>query len=289
MKFLLSFVFFLVIVNLIIASESPDTIILKSGKSLHLDISEVNTKGIKLSDGQYCLYRFISIIQTNDKSIINELKRELPRIEISKDLDGVFIINFKEINFEIRKTKPINYLNNQRQKSKNIFIKLEYYASIESSLLFNSKKYINVVKQKSVSDIYPISLYFSGLGYIADKLALELKPGVVFGGEYYTGVECGFYLRYYFNEQNYYISLGYNFHDNFETGHSKLVSDFATDESIDYLAFKIAYNPKYYFILTLGYYHPLDEFSYYSISDIFEDSYKITFNHMVKLGFEFSF
>jgi len=289
MKFLLSFVFLLVIVNLIIASEGPDTIILKSSRSLPLDISEVNNLGVKLSDGQFCLYKFISIIQTNDKSIINEIKRELPHIEISKGLNGVYVLDFNEIIFEIRNTNPIKYLNNQRQNSKNIFIKLEYYASIESSLLNNSKKYINILKEKLVSDIYPISLYFSGLGYITNNLALELKPGIVFGGEYYTGIELGFYLRYYLNEQKYYIGLGYNIHDNFESGHSKSVSDWATDESVDYIAFKIAYNPKYYFVFTLGYYHPLDKFSYYSISDVLGDSYKITFNHMVKVGFEFSF
>ncbi|MCB9209590.1 MAG: hypothetical protein H6609_09425 [Ignavibacteriales bacterium] len=285
MKSLLSFLFLIGFSNLIISSESSDTIILKRGISLSLNISEVHNLGIKFSDGQFCYYRFISIIQTNNSTIVNKVKQELPQIEIRKDLRGVFTLDFNKIIFKTKKLNSIKHLSNQNSK-KNVTV--EYYACIESSLLFNTKSYFNVIKEEKVSDIYPVSFYISAQGIIKNIVVLELKPGIVFGGEYYTGVELGFYLGIYFNEQKYYLGLGYNMHDNFENGPSKSTSKWGTSESIDYMAIKIAYKPKYYWKITLGYYNPIDNFSYYSRPDVFTVSNKITFNHLLKLGFELS-
>ena len=177
----------------------------------------------------------------------------------------------------------------QLQNPKPLKINYEFNFSIESSILYSTKNYTNIEKEESFSDIYPISLYFSGLIYFYDNLAFEFKPGLVFGGEYYTGLEYGFYLRYYIDDQRYYASFGFNIHDNGGVGHGTAISVTSTDESINYLALKIAYKPKTYFAFTLGYYHPLEDYPYFSISDVFGDSYIGNLNNIVKLGFEFSF
>lgn len=177
----------------------------------------------------------------------------------------------------------------QWQNINNKEVKFEFNTSLESTLLLGEKNFNNIIKKISYSDIYPVSLYLAGLIYFTENFASELKTGLVFGGDYYSGIEYGAFLRYYLFDQKYYTSLGIIVHQNFGVGHGTMISVSSTSESVNYLGLKIAYKPKTYFAFTLGYYYPLSYYPLFTISEANADSYTVGLENVVKLGFEFSF
>ncbi len=183
----------------------------------------------------------------------------------------------------------VNYqIYSQLKDSKKLKIDYEYNISVEGSILYSTKKFTKIQKNENFSDFYPIGFYISGLMFIEKNIAFEFKPGIVIGGEYYSGFEYSFNMRYYLFDKKYYTGIGINIHDNFGAAHGTAVSTWATDEAVTYLGLKIAYKPKSFFSFTLSYFLPLEKYDYYSISDYFGDSYIVEVNHIAKLGFEFS-
>ncbi len=53
-----------------------------------------------------------------------------------------------------------------------------------------------------------------------DNLALEFRPGIIYdeGEDFYTGIECAFYIRYLFTTSKMYFVGGVNIHNNMGGG-----------------------------------------------------------------------
>lgn len=97
----------------IFAAENQEMITLKTGQSYSLSVSEANDWGIKLSNDQYCMYKHISNIYTDDSLIVNQIKEFLPGVEVTKNSQSSFMIDFNSIIFETRKARD-NMFSNRR-------------------------------------------------------------------------------------------------------------------------------------------------------------------------------
>ena len=165
--------------------------------------------------------------------------------------------------------------------------KIEILTSLETTLLLGDKHYETNIK-KTYSDIYPVSLYLNFLFYTSANIALEIKPGLVFGGDIYTGADAGLFVRYYFESRKYFASLGLNLHQNFSGGHGLSLAVRSSGESFLFYGIKFGYKPKENFAFTLGYYFLPGNNWLFLIRDSSDisKSYSVNLNYAVKLGFE---
>lgn len=158
----------------------------------------------------------------------------------------------------------------------------------EVTIVNSNLKYLSVTKtDSSLTNIYPASLFLSGRAYLSNNLCLEFRPGFILGGEYYTGIEYGFYLRYYFNR--FYAIGGASFHYNFGEGHGMSHTIDITRETLFFINISLGYKMNKQLGILFSYYHPLSEYRIYSGTIIDSFSYSVRLKNIFKIGFDYTF
>lgn len=167
---------------------------------------------------------------------------------------------------------------------------------IENTVLFNSRttrkiigtaNYKEIILKGNSSNFYPYGFYLSGRLRVIGNLSIEFRPGIIFAGEPYAGLEYGFFLRYKFLKQRLFVVGGVNMHDNFGAGHNSLSS---TSETITEIGGSIGYRFTKSFAAMLSFYRPAERIEYYT--EAFDNytawnSYKL--NYIIKFGFDLTF
>ena len=104
---------------------------------------------------------------------------------------------------------------------------------LESSAVFNQKTISYLLKEDIIEstevNFYPVSIYFSYRLILPIGFSLEVRPGYLFGGKYYSGFELGFFLRYKIIKELLYVAAGLNYHYNEAPGGGNL--DFIVSEA----------------------------------------------------------
>ncbi|MDA3891571.1 MAG: hypothetical protein PF517_07905, partial [Salinivirgaceae bacterium] len=152
------------------------------------------------------------------------------------------------------------YAQENNTQTKSISVEIGFLT--ELTIVNSNMEYLNIAKKdSSLNDIYPLSLFLSGRVNLTSNICLEFRPGFIFGGEYYTGIEYGFYFRYYFDK--YYIISGVNFHYNFGSisGMSHRVD--VTHDTSSLINVSLGYKMSSHLGFLISYYHPLWEYKMY--------------------------
>jgi hypothetical protein len=111
MKYLTIIFFFTAISINLKANEQSDIIILKSGQSYKLNVLEIFSWGLKLSNNLSCMYKQISTISTNDSILVNKMKRELPQTTVSQGESHKYILDLSKNIYEPREIISNRYFN----------------------------------------------------------------------------------------------------------------------------------------------------------------------------------
>lgn len=99
-NYLSVFIFFVVLTTNLNAEQNDEKIVLKNGQSYSLEILDIYSWGIKLSNNFHCMYKQISIINTLDSKIVNKIKGYLPQVKISKSTRNIIILDFNDVIIE---------------------------------------------------------------------------------------------------------------------------------------------------------------------------------------------
>ena len=160
---------------------------------------------------------------------------------------------------------------------------------IEATILNSNTVFLNSEKKDStINTIHPFSLFLSGRIYLTNNLCLEFRPGLMFPSENYTGLEYGFYLRYYFNK--FYLISGVNFHDNIIGGHgqSHYVEVFGDTATLIHIS--VGYKMSNNLSFSISYYHPLWEYKIYQVAEMYQPkTYEVYLTNIFKVGCEYAF
>jgi hypothetical protein len=159
----------------------------------------------------------------------------------------------------------------------------------ELTIVNSNQNDIKIEKSKLNTTIYPLSIYFSGRVHITKEFRLELRPGFLFGGEYFTGFEYGFYLRYKFSNSKFYLICGINFHNNFGDAHGVNTVVSVSDDTITQLNISMGYYLKENFGFVISYYQPTSSYKMYSVANSEADYYDVNLRNIIKIGFDYTF
>jgi hypothetical protein len=141
-------------------------------------------------------------------------------------------------------------------------------------------------------DLYPLSIYVGNKFRIDDNYQLEMSPGFFFGGENFSGIELGVYLRRKIHAELLFGSLGVNMHYNLGNDHGLSVEEHAPQGIFVNIAASTGVNFNRNVSFLISYIQPLSEDYGYSIVSVVEDG-STTICHrklfrMIQAGFEFN-
>lgn len=157
--------------------------------------------------------------------------------------------------------------------------------TIDSTPLESSS--IREIETKNITSDSPFSFYLSGRINYSKYLGLEIRPGIIFGGDEYTGFELGILLRYKFWQDKMFAAGGVNFHFNGGSGHGTF---FATDETFMFYGLNLGINLNKSFAFIASFYIlPQKEFLYQEYNWDAFNYYDYTLKSVLKLGFDFTF
>jgi len=166
----------------------------------------------------------------------------------------------------------------------------------EVSLVGNTKDYVSKGKKTEYNMFfYPISLYLSGRAYFTNNIYFEFRPGIIYGGEYFSGLEYGVYLRYYFKDSKYYIIGGVNFHDNLGDAHGTTHFVSISDDIVTLVNLSVGYKINSHFGVLLEYNHSFENYKIYreiNVTSIINSDaiiYDAYLENIIKLGIDYTF
>ncbi len=182
------------------------------------------------------------------------------------------------------------YAQNNETQSKSV----EFGFLIEVSMINSNMKYLNIDKNDETNiDTRPLSLFLSGRAYFTDNFSFEFRPGIILVGEYYTGIEYGFFLRYYFENSKFYVISGINYHNNMADAHGLSHYVEITGNTATLINFSVGYHISDNLGFLLSYYHPLKDYKIYHGADLIDDPifeiYDVNLTNIFQVGFDYTF
>lgn len=246
---------------------------LKNGSIVETKALEINEWGIRLEDGKSVSYKVISKIETNDKTIVSEIKIFIPQAETLL-IDNTYIIDLSTVEYQKRKINENTILNN-RDFTVEIFINSQEIINVESSI--EPSKFLN------------FSFLF----------------GISYGWQFNTFQENEVTYRDHFRTLTWNLGLGriFRFENNaitifFVSGNKIIIYERVMDEG-NSLIQRYSDSQIIYYVTSSYQYHVFDSnfyiasgFQYYVKNYIFDKenlSSKEINNFLFKLGIGYSF
>jgi hypothetical protein len=146
-------------------------------------------------------------------------------------------------------------------------------------------KYNNYVTGSDIGT----SFYVSYQAEIDENFTIEIKPGIFFGGDFFSGFEVGSFLRYSFTYSKIYFLSGVNLHLNNGTAHGLSRMEFAKDDLYINIGLGIGTKLNNSINIAFNYYQPLKiNYGYIAISENeISEIYQTKLFRIYKLGIEF--
>lgn len=182
-------------------------------------------------------------------------------------------------------------LNAQFAKVEKLNVNFDFGLRLQMTELVSEQNSYSSREEVHIA-ISPFSIYLVTRAKLNNNLSLEFSPGIIFGGDGFTGFEYGFYVKYLFSESKYFLSGGINIHDNIESAHGTENFESTTDESVLLVGFSAGYKMHDNFAFIIGLHKPLSNYFYLHrlISDgksyLFQDR---SLKYLIKAGFEVTF
>jgi hypothetical protein len=162
---------------------------------------------------------------------------------------------------------------------------------IKGSALF-VEQFNNNMYSKSIN-IYPLSIYLGNKFKISEDYALEISPGYFYGGENFSGLETGIYLRRNIYDNKIFGAFGINLHYNFGDAHGVMVYEYTPDGIFVNICASVGVNFNKNISFLLSYSKSLSEDYGYSSVFVLEDGsskqYQRNLFSIIQAGFEFNF
>ena len=134
---------------------------------------------------------------------------------------------------------------------------------------------------------YPASVYLNVAIVFNNASSLEIRPGILFAGEYFSGLEIGLFYRHQFSDQ-FFGNIGIVAHYNTSMAHGTSVYEEINSGIYYNLGVTIGFKLNENVNLIFSYYKTLDE--YYGYNWVYGDyqKYERYLYSIIKFGFVFN-
>lgn len=161
----------------------------------------------------------------------------------------------------------------------------DFSLQIKLSALY-AEQYQNNAFDKSFN-IFPLGVYLVNKIKISSDYSIEICPGYFSGGENFSGIESGFYIRRNIYDDIIFASAGINFHYNFGDSHGVQIFEVTPDGIFTNLGGSILMSLNKNISFLIAYFKPLNkDYGYSRISGL---EYKRSLEDILQTGIEFNF
>jgi len=265
---------------------SSDSIYLKNGQKYELKITEINSWGLRFSDGRAVMFKGVSFIETNNGINITRIKEYLPDAKISQAIDSTYVIDISHIVY------PAKTIQN-RPLIRNMHVHLLYDLSLGKTFGINMNFYPTILPNSLVK----INFYFGKPSFdFEDHDMLRIRRFSSAKNEYrFGGLAFGLGKEFEIAE---FLKLTPSLNYCRLTGHFETIGFRIVENTFQPTQIRQAFNSDKFtssiiFTELVLYWHIYREFSLsifnrYYFSELFKSQYGNNYNINLGIGYNFN-